>query len=99
MPADACVKCNAPLERPAVGRPAGYCSNTCKRAAEYERQRLQRHLESLENYASSLRLLGDPDRQVRNVEREIGRAEQRLRELLASAEPEPVSPAWPAGDG
>ena len=92
--ADACcLKCQAPLERPEVGRPPSYCSTGCRRAAEYELRRLQRAIEGLEEYARNLRLQGDPDRQGPKVRQEIDQAEKRLRLLLAGfPEDERVSP-------
>jgi hypothetical protein len=93
MAADACLKCAAPLDRPETGRPPTYCGPACARAAEYELRRLQRHLEHLERFASDLRLMGDPDRQAATVDRELARAEERLRLLLAGqADLERVSP-------
>jgi hypothetical protein len=99
MAADACLKCAAPLKRPDVGRPPAYCSPACRRAAEYELERLQRRLEKLETYAADLRLMGDPDRQARKVDQELEQAERRLRELLAGQVDPEVSPASAASGG
>jgi hypothetical protein len=93
MAADACLKCNAPLERAETGRPPTYCSPACRRAAEFELRRLQRRIERLERFALDLRLMGDLDGQGRKVKRELGRAEERLRLLLTGhPEPDRVSP-------
>jgi hypothetical protein len=93
MASEACLKCAAPLQRPEVGRPPTYCSPACRRSAEFELRRLQRRIERLERFALDLRLMGDIDGQGRKIKREIGRAEQRLLELLAGhPEPDKVSP-------
>jgi hypothetical protein len=94
--ADACLKCSRPLVQPATGRRRVYCSGTCKRLAEHEIRRQQRHLEDLERYAGNLELMGDPFGQVRRAKREVAKAEQRLRELLAGR---PVSAPHQGGDG
>jgi hypothetical protein len=52
-----CPKCGNELpQREGAGRPARYCSTTCKRAAAYEITRLNRRLQSLEDRASNERL-------------------------------------------
>jgi hypothetical protein len=43
------VKCGRPLKAPSgAGRPPSYCSVACRRSAELEVRRLQKHLERLE---------------------------------------------------
>ena len=44
-----CPKCEKPVpERDGPGRPRRYCSDGCRRSAEYELRRIQRALESVE---------------------------------------------------
>lgn len=90
-----CIKCCKPLEKPATGRPPSYCSTACRRAAEYELKRLQRHLERLETEGEELRhsriKLGDwlgrsHRQQVNDNRKAIARAEERLRDLLEETE-------------
>ncbi len=77
--------------KPATGRPPSYCSTACRRAAEYELKRLQRHLERLETEGEELRhsrlKLGDwlgrsHRQQVADNRRTLAEKETRLRELL-----------------
>ncbi|MGB5409333.1 MAG: hypothetical protein WBN08_20625 [Thiogranum sp.] len=49
MNALTCRKCGNALQQPATGRPPTYCSKACRRAAEYEITRINRHLEKLES--------------------------------------------------
>ena len=70
-----CLKCRTPLTPTAVGRPSRYCSTGCRRAAEFELRRLQRHLERLERQRETP-LLTDL------AERAIDELEARLRTLL-----------------
>ena len=86
-----CRKCGTPLAKPATGRPPRYCSTGCRRAAEYEIRRLNRHLERLEsdretlaNYRTRYRdLLGRTHRQqVADTVQAIAGAEARLKKLL-----------------
>jgi hypothetical protein len=72
-----CVKCERPLKPTGVGRPPSYCSTGCRRAAEYELRRIQRHLERLEAQRESLFF-------VKDTERAIAALEARLRTLLAA---------------
>jgi hypothetical protein len=58
-----CVKCGAPVTPPTTGRPPRYCSTGCRRAAEYELQRLQRHLEAAEREVTCLKHM-DPAESV-----------------------------------
>lgn len=44
-----CKKCGNAMEPPETGRPPTYCSKACRRAAEYELTRLNRHIERLES--------------------------------------------------
>ena len=90
-----CVKCGISLTKPAAGRPPRYCSTACRRAAEHEIRRLNRHLERLETEAEGLRhsrwklsdTLGRTHRQqVGDTRRAIAEKETRLRELLEEAE-------------
>ena len=86
-----CLKCGDPLTKPATGRPPRYCSAPCRRLAEYEIKRLQRHLQRLETEREELRnsrlKLGDylgrtHRQQVNDNHKAIAKAETRLRELL-----------------
>jgi hypothetical protein len=94
-----CVKCGTELSVPETGRPPRYCSKGCRRAAEYEIRRLQRHLEDLELRERSWRQDADgvgishgggKGRIEKHLEwhrAEIARVERRVRDLL---EPEEV---------
>jgi len=44
-----CKKCGTAMEPPETGRPPTFCSVPCRRAAEYEITRINRHLERLES--------------------------------------------------
>ena len=89
-----CLKCGSNrLTKLATGRPPVYCSVACRRAAEYEIKRLQRHLARLEIEAEDLgqtRLkLGDNlgrthRQQVADNRRALAEKETRLRDLLRS---------------
>ena len=70
-----CLKCRTPLTPTATGRPPSYCSTGCRRAAEYELRRIQRHLERLEAQRQSPFF-------VKDTERAIAALEARLRTLL-----------------
>ena len=70
-----CLKCRTPLTPTAAGRPPSYCSPGCRRAAEYELRRIQRHLERLEAQRQSPFF-------VKDTERAIAALEARLRTLL-----------------
>ena len=70
-----CLKCRTPLTPTAVGRPPSYCSTGCRRAAEYELRRIQRHLERLEAQRESPMFAA-------GTERAIAELEVRLRTLL-----------------
>ena len=45
---DTCRKCSAPLEQKDRGRNKRVCGTPCRRAAEYERKRIQNALETVE---------------------------------------------------
>jgi len=87
-----CLKCAGPLpEQAATGRPPSYCSEGCRRAAEFEIRRLNRRLERLEERVSELRhsrsstrdwLCRTPQQALADTEAEIAEAEGRLRALL-----------------
>jgi predicted nucleic acid-binding Zn ribbon protein len=89
-----CRICGAPIEpRSKTGRPSVYCSVGCRRASEYELRRLQARLIRLEDEAERCRRDrsglahmdgGTAAEHSADIEREILRAAQRLRELLAS---------------
>ena len=52
-----CIKCAAPLSEGAgTGRPAAYCGDACRRAAEFEIRRASARLERLEDQRSVLRI-------------------------------------------
>jgi hypothetical protein len=79
-----CVKCGAPIQQPATGRPRTYCSTGCRRAAEKEITRVAARIDQLENMAMNLRLgRGMPTAgELDLIAAEITRAETRLQELL-----------------
>ena len=78
-----CLKCRTPLTPTAAGRPPSYCSTGCRRAAEYELRRIQRHLERLEGRR-------DLPFFAKEIECAIAELEARLRTLLAGEDD-----AWP----
>ena len=82
-PPTACLKCSAPLEAPTTGRPPRYCTVGCRRAAEFELRRLQRHLERLERQAESPWLSPSG---LKETQDRIAQLEVRLRLLLAPEE-------------
>ena len=83
MARETCLKCGEPLQQPATGRPAVYCSTGCRRAAEYELRRLQRHLEAVEGELRAIQLGRSawPENR-RKLQNERKRLETRLAELL-----------------
>jgi hypothetical protein len=90
--ADGCLKCGGPLTKPARGPTPTYCSEGCKLAARYERQRLQRRLETLETGLANLRALGPGvtgPAYLASLEAQIEQAEARLLVLLGGGNPEP----------
>jgi hypothetical protein len=70
-----CGKCETPLKPTGVGRSPTYCSTGCRRAAEYELRRIQRHLERLEAQRESPMF-------AEGAEDAIATLEARLRILL-----------------
>jgi hypothetical protein len=76
-----CLKCEEPIPEPRRAD-SRYCSEACKLAAEYERRRLQRRLERLEDAAVQWRAWPDSERQLAHVQAEIVQAEARLLVLL-----------------
>lgn len=81
-----CQKCGAPVKKPAKqGRPPKYCSNACRRSAEFEVRRITDHLGKLESNYSHARLHGSASTvwlPPEKYETEIARFEARLRALL-----------------
>lgn len=61
----ACVKCAAPLDQSATGRPKTYCGDGCRGAAAYEIRRINRRLEFLEGRLATLR--HEPDRGYKDM--------------------------------
>lgn len=97
-----CVKCGETLpERTGPGYPRSYCSQACKRAAEFEVRRINRHLERLESSRSDARTTAEhhPDmttigmvtvtQRVEAISAEIARTETRLHELLEARGEQP----------
>lgn len=87
-----CLVCGSDLTRPPTGRPPTYCGTGCRRAAENERGRLDRHLGWLARERSRLaREALIPGAYSTHVDRlavldaEIAAAEQRLLALLAGS--------------
>jgi hypothetical protein len=90
----ACLICGAALEQPATGRPPDYCSPACRRAARYERQRLQRRLSNLETGLANLRALGPgatTPGYLASVQEQIDQAQARLLALLGGPDDAAVS--------
>jgi hypothetical protein len=90
-----CVMCGAVLPRAnPVGRPACYCSTTCRRAAEYGLRRVQSHLERVEMQRDSIQRSLDcghyyPSRRAAQRELEvldaaIARYRAELRQLIGA---------------
>lgn len=85
---ECCQKCGTPIAQHAGrGRPSSYCSTACRRAAEHEVRRLDKHIAMLEariihSNTGGLSLSGEKD----SVHAEIERLELRLRELLGADE-------------
>jgi hypothetical protein len=81
MTEGACLKCEGPI--PASRRAdSRYCSDGCKRAAEFERRRIQRRLTQLESAERQWRCWPGYEHHLAHVQGEIRRAEARLRLLL-----------------
>jgi len=84
-----CVKCGKEIEgQTTTGRPKDYCSTGCRRAAEYEKNRINSRMGKLEDLLSSARLgCGfDPASDVEKLKAEIAIYEERLRVLLNTEE-------------
>jgi hypothetical protein len=87
---DRCRTCSQRLQRPSTGRPPRYCSDACRRAAEFAVRPVARRLETLETAKSEARTDGalgvvseERTQVVLHAYRaEIQRLESRLRELL-----------------
>ena len=79
--------CGQPLEeKSGAGRPATYCSTSCRRAAEFEIRRLDKLLARLEDSLVNLRLgyfSIDRARESAQLAAEIGLARIRMAALLA----------------
>ncbi|KPC79535.1 hypothetical protein ADK82_25745 [Streptomyces sp. NRRL S-4] len=72
-------------QTPGPGRPSSYCSNACRRAAEYELRRIQRALEGVEEQIRACRFGWNGrsmQRDYPKFEEERQRLEARLLELL-----------------
>jgi hypothetical protein len=69
-----------------VGRPRAYCSEGCRRAAEYELRRVERAIEKVEAELAWCRINSNArtDPQVPKYEAERVRLESRLSELLTA---------------
>ena len=93
-----CPKCNEPIQRPpGKGRPAIYCSPSCRAAASYEIKRILRRLEAFELRRSALRVEQGLDREIHDylgrtrqeqlvdIEQQIKADEERLRVLLSES--------------
>jgi predicted nucleic acid-binding Zn ribbon protein len=82
----ACVKCARPVVSSGVGRPRAYCSEGCRRAAEYELRRVERAIEKVEAELAWCRINSNArtDPQVPKYEAERVRLESRLSELLTA---------------
>lgn len=86
-----CLKCDQTLAQPKTGRPRVYCSQACRRSAEFEIKRVQSRLQLLEQILMWKEPLEDGLPKVRRLQAEkeiaelkerIGLAEQRLLALL-----------------
>jgi hypothetical protein len=94
---DKCQKCGTPIaQHEGRGRPSSYCSTSCRRAAEHEIRRLDKHITMLEARiihanTGGLSLTGEKA----SVHAEIERLELRLRELLGGASKSGTYPPEP----
>lgn len=85
---ECCKKCGTPIARhEGRGRPSSYCGTACRRAAEHEIRRLDKHITMLEARVihantGGLAMTGETE----TVHAEIDRLELRLRELLGAAD-------------
>ena len=83
-----CLTCGRPLPaRTGRGRPLQYCGAGCRRGAEFEIRRIDRHIAGLEKHLSWLRRT-DPrfrmedDADLRRLEAEIALQRARFGALL-----------------
>jgi hypothetical protein len=90
----ACRACGRPLARPATGRPPTYCSEACRRSAEFGIRRADRLLAKLEDQASATRVeiaaiesyggrTAEQHARLTALEAEIVRHDRRMRELMS----------------
>lgn len=95
-----CVRCGNAFEQTSGrGRPKRYCSTSCRRAAEFEIKRVNRHLgaaefrlahwqERLEQIRRGVGALGteaNAEEQIEFVERRVAELNERLEALLAQS--------------
>jgi hypothetical protein len=92
-----CLMCGAPLP-PAkpTGRPARYCSTTCRRAAEYALRRTNAHLQRAEMQRDSIQRSLDcghyypsrraAQREIEVLDAAIARYRAELRQLIGAGE-------------
>ena len=88
-----CPKCGKPVPpAAALGRPSIYCSQTCRRLAEFEISRLNKRLERLEDQLLQLSMAGAETRdgygrrkpeQIAILQTAIVEQEHRLQLLLS----------------
>ena len=91
-----CIKCGTPLSYAGTGRKPRYCAQSCRRAAEYELRRVQRHLFNLEAQRTTYQRRQQVVKEARIKRRiqedidaltaAIDRQEARLRALLGAGE-------------
>jgi hypothetical protein len=93
-----CAECDEPLpERASTGRQAIYCSQSCKRLAEFRVRRLTRRLEVVETRLSDAHIVATSrthlasehpglaafdQREIDALSGEVAELEQRLRTLI-----------------
>jgi len=87
----ACPVCGSIVPESTGGRPARYCSPTCRRLAAYELRRVQARLVRLENQAEACRRdrsgladahFSSPEQRAADIQAELDRNTARLRELI-----------------
>ena len=87
-----CPTCSESLNASTGGRPRRYCSTACKRAAEYERQRLDREIAHTRRELLKARVTEathatrGSKAAVRVIEESLAASELRLLELLRAEE-------------
>lgn len=81
---DTCVMCGRALTQPATGRPRRYCSTGCRRAADLEVRRLDRHLDQLEQRLrwANLNFWMTGKDEIEKIEQLIDLTKRRLITLL-----------------